>query len=66
MRPLDGVPLAALESQVLMACGFPPDSCWMIRQMSSDLGWELREIETGHWPMISSPDQVAKVLVDLA
>src|SRR3954454_2373132 len=33
MSPLDGVPLAAFESQLLIACGSPPDSCWMICQM---------------------------------
>lgn len=38
----------------------------MIRQMSSDQGWELREIETGHWPMVSTPRAVADVLSDLA
>src|ERR1700716_1200266 len=33
MSPLDGCPAAALESQLLMAFGLPPDSCWMIVQI---------------------------------
>src|SRR5689334_21255410 len=33
IRPLDGCPAAALESQLFIACGLPPDSCWMICQM---------------------------------
>src|SRR5699024_6454220 len=37
MRPLDGVPAAALLSQSLMACGSPADSCSMICQISSML-----------------------------
>src|SRR6266496_3007260 len=33
IRPFDGVPFAAFESQLLIAWGLPPDSCWMICQM---------------------------------
>jgi pimeloyl-ACP methyl ester carboxylesterase len=38
----------------------------LIRQMSAELGWELREIATGHWPMISAPVLVVEVLLELA
>src|SRR5688572_20249250 len=37
IRPLDGVPFWALESQRLMACGLPLDSFSMIFQISSML-----------------------------
>src|SRR5690606_39826602 len=37
ISPLDGVPLAALESQSLIACGSPLDSFSMIVQISSML-----------------------------
>src|SRR6476469_5301616 len=33
INPFDGVPFAAFESQLLIACGLPPDSCWMICQI---------------------------------
>src|SRR5882757_3010610 len=34
IKPLDGCPACALESQLFIALGFPPDSCWIIVQMS--------------------------------
>src|SRR5437763_7989352 len=41
IRPLDGWPALALESHRLIACGLPPDSCWMIAQMSFSLIFEV-------------------------
>src|SRR5690606_37899237 len=42
IRPFDGVPLAALESQSLIARGSPPDSCSMIVQI-----WSMSSSVTG-------------------
>src|SRR5690606_7197706 len=37
INPFDGVPRSQLESHLLIACGFPPDSFSMIVQISSML-----------------------------
>src|SRR3954470_4068833 len=57
IRPLDGVPAAAFESQSLMACGLPPDSFSMIVQISSmlasvtgiPLAWRILMASRIHW-----------------
>ena len=27
--------------------------------------WELVELDTGHWPMLSRPEALAKILLDV-
>jgi len=34
-----------------------------VRGMASDRGWELHELSTGHWPMVSQPDAVVERLL---
>ena len=29
-------------------------------------GWNWRELDAGHWPMITAPDQTARLLAELA
>jgi pimeloyl-ACP methyl ester carboxylesterase len=38
----------------------------MIRGMCAEMGWQLHEIPTGHWPMVSDPELLADVLNRLA
>lgn len=35
-----------------------------VRGMATDRGWALHELETGHWPMISTPSDVISLLVE--
>lgn len=37
----------------------------MIRQLCTDRAWDLYELETGHWPMVSEPDRLAQHLLDV-
>jgi hypothetical protein len=29
-------------------------------------GWRLREMDTGHWPMFSRPQELARILLEEA
>lgn len=37
----------------------------MIRQLCTDRAWELYELDTGHWPMVSEPEKLAEHLLDV-
>lgn len=34
----------------------------LIRTKADDRGWDLHELETGHWPMVSAPEDVVELL----
>jgi pimeloyl-ACP methyl ester carboxylesterase len=38
----------------------------LIRSLAAQFGWRLHEIPTGHWPMVSDPDELARVLNSIA
>jgi len=38
----------------------------MIRGMCKERGWPVHELDTGHWPMISKPEELAELLVEIA
>lgn len=42
--------------------GMTADGIEMIRDMANGQGWNLRELKTGHWPMVSMPDDVVELL----
>jgi pimeloyl-ACP methyl ester carboxylesterase len=58
--PTLGIMCSAPLAQVreLIAAGHP----WF-RELA-DPQWRLAELRTGHWPMLSIPDQLAKLLLD--
>lgn len=58
--PTLGVMCSAPMAQVreLIAAGHP----WF-RELAGPQ-WRLVELPTGHWPMLSAPDELAKVLLD--
>ncbi|WP_049907321.1 alpha/beta fold hydrolase [Haloferax elongans] len=37
----------------------------MVRQLCAERAWELSELETGHWPMVSVPQKLAQHLLDI-
>lgn len=38
----------------------------VVRGAAADRGWDRRELETGHWPMVSTPQAVVELLRDCA
>lgn len=42
--------------------GMPDDVLDMVRGVVDERGWELDELETGHWPMVSMPSEVVELL----
>ncbi len=36
----------------------------VVRGMVAERGWDLRELETGHWPMVSAPAEVVDLLLE--
>ncbi len=64
-----GNPTAAAlrTSYVLCTAGREGDPVpEIVRQVCARLGWGLREIATGHWPMLSAPAELAGALAALA
>lgn len=55
----DGKRLLAMARQERAA--FP-----VLSGISEERGWELRELDTGHWPMLSAPAELASMLDGLA
>lgn len=37
----------------------------VVRQLCDERAWDLYEIDTGHWPMVSAPDRLAQHLLDI-
>ncbi|WP_396613646.1 hypothetical protein ACH9L7_18345 (plasmid) [Haloferax sp. S1W] len=37
----------------------------MVRQHCAERAWDLSELETGHWPMVSVPEKLAQHLLDV-
>lgn len=59
--------------RVLLVCDNAKQMLAMAREDPSRLpsvatggGWEFRELDTGHWPMLSQPAELAAVLAELA
>ncbi|TQJ16463.1 alpha/beta fold hydrolase [Kribbella jejuensis] len=60
-RPIDELPTTYIKC--LMAGDTPsPD----VQQALKSPQWELTELRTGHWPMLSQPDELAKILAELS
>lgn len=50
-------------SYILCQCnGMDDDVLGVIRQLCEQRGWDLYEIETGHWPMVSAVDELEQSL----
>ena len=57
---LERVVIACNDFRALLAAGVPQITAL------TGAGWRWRELETGHWPMLSDPDGLAGHLHDLA
>ncbi|MDS0279527.1 alpha/beta hydrolase [Halomicroarcula sp. S1AR25-4] len=42
--------------------GLPDETLETIRGVVDERGWDLVELETGHWPMVSMPSEVVELL----
>ena len=60
-RPIGELPTTYIKC--LMAGDTPsPD----VQEALKSPHWELIELETGHWPMLSQPDELTKILSELS
>jgi hypothetical protein len=47
-----------------VACAFEvPDD---VADLCEGANWTLRTLDTGHWPMVSAPDQLVALLAEVA
>ncbi|MFD5430142.1 alpha/beta fold hydrolase [Streptomyces sp. NPDC127084] len=60
-RPLDELP--ATYVKCLLDGAEPSDD---VARLLTGEQWRLAEMDTGHWPMFSQPDRLARILLDAA
>ncbi|MFJ2959470.1 alpha/beta fold hydrolase [Streptomyces sp. NPDC087270] len=60
-RPLEALP----ATYVKCLLDWPEPSGTVAELLTGDT-WELVEMDTGHWPMFSQPDELVRILLDAA
>ncbi|MBC9712540.1 alpha/beta hydrolase [Streptomyces sp. TRM66268-LWL] len=56
-------PLAELPATYIKCLLDGPEPTEDVARLIRDAGWRLRELNTGHWPMLSQPASLARLLL---
>jgi len=64
--PTLSAPLAGLPATYIKCLMDWPEPSDDVKELLDSPSWELVELNTGHWPMFSTPDDLAKILLGVA
>ncbi|WP_139136182.1 hypothetical protein [Haladaptatus sp. W1] len=65
--PLQRTEYASSHPSTYVLCtknGMKESVLEMVRDLTERYGWERHELETGHWPMVTMPEDVVTLLGD--